>query len=114
MKSLNRAMQFSSAIALGAFAAGLIWCQASSAQDRLPKMPGYDYYSRMSREISAAARPLLQSGVNSVVWLADGTGCEYALNGKFYRYDYASHQKSEIPALSAPALEGNFGQRRGG
>jgi len=113
MKTFNRAIPVITAAALALFSLGK-FASPASAQDRLPKMPGYEYYSRMSREINAAARPLLQSGVNSVVWLANGSGFEYALNGKFYRYDYASHQRTEIPALSRPAADGNFASRRGG
>lgn len=77
-------------------------------------MPGYENYSRMSREIAAAARPLFQSSVNSVVWLANGSGFEYAVNGKFYRYDFPTHQRTEIAALSSPAPEPFFPVRRGG
>ena len=97
--------------------AGLLYALApggSGAQDRLPKMPGYENYTRMTREINAAARPLFQSSVNSVVWLANGSGVEYGLNGKFYRYDFAAHQRTEIPALSAAAPENGFPGRRGG
>src|SRR5690349_17069058 len=86
---------------LGAVTAGILITGPASAQDRLPGMPGYENYSRMSREINAAARPIFQSSINSIVWLASGNGFEYALGGKFYRYDYASRQKIEIPALSA-------------
>ena len=48
-------------------------------------------------------------------WLPDGSGVEYALNGKFYRYDFATRQKTEIPALTRPAAgNGVGGRRRGG
>src|SRR5690349_11427872 len=88
------------------FAAGVAISDSVIAQDRLPKMPGYENYLRMSREINAAARPLFQSSVSSVVWLASGNGFEYALGGKFYRYDFASGQRIEISALSAQPAEG--------
>ncbi len=83
-------------------------------QDRLPKMPGYENFSRMSREISAAARPVQQSLVNAVSWLPNGAGCEFALNGKFYRYDFGTRMRTEIPALTSQPVNGNPGRRGGG
>ena len=57
---------------------------------------------------------MFQSTVGSVVWLANGTGFEYALNAKFYRYDFALRRRTEIPALSIPVADSNIATRRGG
>ncbi len=85
----------------------------AAGQDRLPKMPGYENYIRMSREIGAAARPVQQSTVGAVSWLPNGSGIEFALNGKFYRHDYATRKRTEIPALTSAPANGS-GTRRGG
>jgi dipeptidyl-peptidase 4 len=100
--------------ALAPLSAMLLVARAAPAQDRLPKMPGYDNYVRMSREIGAAARPVLQSSVYSVVWLPNGGGLQYATNGKTYRYDFATHQKTEVQDAQTDAAPGFAGRRGGG
>ncbi|HLJ55261.1 MAG TPA: DPP IV N-terminal domain-containing protein [Chthonomonadaceae bacterium] len=86
----------------------------AGAQDRLSKMPGYENYARMSRELTAAARPVFQSGVSQVAWLPDGSGMEFATGGVFYRYDFATRKRTEIPALTAPPAAAAPQRRRGG
>jgi dipeptidyl-peptidase-4 len=109
---VRRAVVVGAAIA----AIGLIGVapRRAGAQDRLPKMPGYEHFVQMSREINAAARPLYQSSVTSIGWLPSGAGLEFAVNGKFYRYDFANRQRTEIPALTNPTGDGVATPRRGG
>ncbi len=70
----------------------VVLATSSAAQDRLKTYPGYERYSRMSREIPAAVR----SGALQVTW-TDTTHFEYVQDGKRYRYDVRSLSSSEIP-----------------
>ena len=81
----------------------LLFATSSWAQDRLKTYPGYDRYSRISRELPAAVR----SGGLSVSW-TDTTHFEYTLDGKRYRYDARSLSATEVPVPSDAAA------RRGG
>ena len=76
-------------------AALLLLTTSSAAQDRLKTYPGYERYSRISREIPSSVR----SGALQVKWI-DPTQFEYTLDGKRYRYDARSLDATEIP-LSA-------------
>ena len=70
----------------------LVFATSSWAQDRLKTYPGYERYSRISREIPSAVR----SGALQVSW-TDTTQFEYTLDGKRYRYDARSLSATEIP-----------------
>ena len=65
----------------------------SFAQDRLPTMPGYAQYQR----ISSLRQGAVQSGALSVRWLDDGSAFEYERGGKSFRYDVATRRATEIP-----------------
>src|SRR5262245_48055161 len=79
------------------------------AQDRLKTMPGYEQYQKMSTAITDAVR----SGAITGTWNAEGTGFDYTLEGKRYRFDVAAKQATETgPADMAPEGRGRGG--RGG
>ena len=86
-----------------AFTAVLLLATSSLAQDRLKTYPGYERYSRLSREIGSSVR----SGALQVTW-TDTTHFEYTLDGKRYRYDARSLSATEIPLPTDQA------PRRGG
>src|SRR5688572_31103871 len=86
-----------------AFTAVLLLATSSSAQDRLKTYPGYERYSRLSREIASSVR----SGALQVTW-TDTTHFEYTLDGKRYRYDARSLSATELPLPTDQA------PRRGG
>jgi dipeptidyl-peptidase 4 len=67
------------------------------SQDRLKTMPGYEQYSKMSREISGSVK----SGNLSVKWLEGGKAFEYRKDGKTYRYDVATRNAAEASSSSA-------------
>ncbi|MEX2663863.1 MAG: DPP IV N-terminal domain-containing protein [Vicinamibacterales bacterium] len=106
MKQLNPAVvRASMAVVL---AAGLLQI-TSSAQDRLPAMPGYPQFQKISTE----GRGAVVSGALSVSWKAPQT-FEYARDGKLYRYDVATKTATDIGAAPAPAGRGGRGRGRGG
>lgn len=81
---------------------------APSAQDRLPAMPGYEQFQK----VSAASRDALVSGALTVTWTG-GSTFEYARDGRLYRYDVA--KKAAVEAGPAPASPGRGGRgARGG
>ena len=86
-----------------AFTAVLLLATSSPAQDRLKTYPGYERYSRLSREIGSSVR----SGALQVTW-TDTTHFEYTLDGKRYRYDARSLSATEVPLPTDQA------PRRGG
>jgi dipeptidyl-peptidase-4 len=85
------------------FAAVLLLATSSFAQDRLKTYPGYERYSRLSREIQSSVK----SGALQVMW-TDTTHFEYVRDGKRYRYDARSLSATEIPLPTDQA------PRRGG
>jgi dipeptidyl-peptidase-4 len=89
-------------------AAGLLQI-TSSAQDRLPSMPGYPQFQK----ISTAGRGAVVSGALSVSWKSPQT-FEYARDGKLYRYDVATKTATDIGVAPAPAGRGGRGRGRGG
>jgi dipeptidyl-peptidase 4 len=80
---------------------------APSAQSRLPTMPGYEQFQK----VSADSRDAVKSGALSVTW-KDATTFEYARDGKLYRYDI--NTKSAVEAGVAPQPTGRGGRGRGG
>ena len=79
----------------------------SSAQDRLPAMPGYQQYQKVSTE----SRDAVRSGALTVSW-TDPKTFEYQRDGKLYRYDVAA--RAAIEAGEAPAPTGRGRGGRGG
>lgn len=80
---------------------------AASAQDRLPTLPGYQQFQKISQEGRDAVKP----GALAVTW-KDAKRFEYARDGKLYRYDVVAKTTEEIG--TAPVVEGGFGRGRGG
>jgi dipeptidyl-peptidase 4 len=60
-------------------------------QDRLPKMPGYEQYQKMSKQTPGSVK----LGSLSVTWKDGGKAFEYRHDGKLYRYDIAA-RKAEV------------------
>lgn len=84
---------------------------ASTAQDRLKAMPGYDQYQKMNSQIPGSVK----SGALSVLWTDGGSAFEYRKDGKAYRYDIATRKAVEIEKTTAGNdQQGRFGGRRGG
>jgi dipeptidyl-peptidase-4 len=89
-----------------AFAGGLLHA-VSAAQDRLPTMPGYQQFQKVSQE----SRDAVRSGALSVAW-QDARSFEYTRDGKRYRYDLATKSTTELGAV--PAADQAVGRGRGG
>ena len=102
-QSASRLVRLSIASAL---AAGLLQLTLA-AQDRLPGMPGYQQFQK----VSAASREAVKSGALSVTWI-DAQTFEYALDGKLYRYDVRTRTAIETGVAPLPAGRGRGG--RGG
>lgn len=85
-------------------------------QDRLPKMPGYEQYQKMSREIPSSVRP----GTLSVTWKDGGKALDYRLDGKLFHHDLTTGKvetkAAEGKDAGTPAGKKGkgFGQRGGG
>ncbi|HET9426466.1 MAG TPA: DPP IV N-terminal domain-containing protein, partial [Gemmatimonadaceae bacterium] len=76
------------------------------AQDRLPSMPGYAQFARVSPLIGQVNQQIAASRVSSVAWLPDGSGVEYTVGGpggKRFRYTFATRQRAEVPIPQPPA-----------
>jgi dipeptidyl-peptidase-4 len=83
----------------------------TTGQDRLPTMPGYDQYQRMSKEIPGA----IKSGSLSVVWKDGGAAFEYRHDGKAIHYDIATQKAVDRPTgKDAPADGPPVGKGPGG
>lgn len=96
---------------LFAFAAMLGVAWSSGAQDRLKKMPGYEQYQKMSREIPGSVK----MGTMSVSWVEGGKAFDYQKDGKTYRYDFATGKAEESSKEGKIATKGGEGPggRRG-
>lgn len=104
---------------LGGAAAALIFASSlgfGRTQDRLPAMPGYDQYQRMSRQIAGSVK----LGVATVAWKDGGKAFEYRRDDKTVRYDIAA-RKFQEPTPSPASADDSLGRpplarsgRRGG
>ena len=86
---------------------------AVNAAERLPTMPGYEQYQKMSGQM----RGVVSGGSLSVTWLDGGKAFEYQKEGKRYRYDIAKRKATEIAGAvseepNAPT-RGGRGERGG-
>jgi dipeptidyl-peptidase 4 len=81
---------------------------ATSAQDRLKGMPGYEQYQRVSPQLNGAVR----SGALNGTWAADSRSFEYVHDGKRYRFDVAARSAAELGPAGDVATPGRGG--RGG
>ena len=97
-------------LALAALALAAV--PVADAQDRLPGMPGYDQYQKMSKEIPGS----MKSGVLSVTWKDGGKAFEYKHDGKSYSFDVATREAKELPEGKEAAKGGpaGFGPKGGG
>jgi dipeptidyl-peptidase-4 len=102
----TKGMLVAMAVMLGIVAA------TTSAQDRLPKYPGYAQYQKMSGEL----RNAVKMGSVSVTWKDGGKTFDYQWDGKTYHYDVAARKATEEAAAAAPqnAPPGGRGAGRGG
>ncbi len=62
------------------------------AQDRLKSMPGYEQFTRMSKEIPGS----VSLGIVNVAWKDDGKAFEFRKAGKLVRYDIATKELKEV------------------
>jgi dipeptidyl-peptidase-4 len=62
-------------------------------QDRLKRMPGYERFEWMSREVTNAVK----LAALAVTWKDDGRALEYGWDGKRFRYELATAQTTELP-----------------
>ncbi len=83
---------------------------AAMAQDRLKTMPGYERYSKMSREYADAVK----SGALSVTWKDEGKAFEYQKDGKRYLFDIATLRANAIETKTTNAPAPRPAGRRGG
>jgi dipeptidyl-peptidase-4 len=83
-------------VVLAALAA-LLPATHAAAQDRLKKMPGYDHFQKMNREVSGS----FKSGALSVTWKDGGKAFEFRKDGKLYRYEIAAKKAEEVKPSDA-------------
>jgi len=83
-----------------------------AAQDRLRTMPGYEQYTKMSKELQGAVK----SGALNATWKDGGKAFEFVKDGKTWRYDVTTKQTVEVPAAApaAPGAGGRGGRGMGG
>jgi dipeptidyl-peptidase-4 len=79
---------------------------AVRGQDRLPTMPRYDKYTRMTREIAGS----VVSGAANVTWSEDSKSFIYSHLGKNYKYDVKKRAAAETTEEAKP--EPARGRRR--
>ena len=83
-----------------------------AAQDRLKTMPGYDQYTKMSKEITGAVKP----GALSVTW-KDPLTFEYTRDNKIYRFDVTKKTATEVgsaPEQAGGGMRGAGARGQGG
>lgn len=73
-------------------------CCPALAQQGLRGMPGYDNYDRARQERTN----VFKTGAVSVTWLEDGKALEYRHEGKRYRLDTTTGNRTEITSSNAP------------
>jgi dipeptidyl-peptidase 4 len=97
---------------ISALVAAFAVCATASAQDRLPKMPGYDNYVKRSRDRFAG----VTLGTVPVSWQDGGRALHFSRDGKTFRLDLTTKQTTEVTApTSGPSADGPRGFRgRGG
>ncbi len=93
---------------------------ALSAQDRLPRMPGYEQFTKMNPLLAQSVR----SGAlpaNQLQWNADGTALEYTFDGTRHRLELPSGRSTVVPSeattadpAAARGGRGGVGTGRGG
>ena len=94
-------------LVLSAALAGGLLHAVGAAQDRLPTMPGYQQFQKISQE----SRDAMKTGALTVTW-QDAGSFEYARDGRKYRYDVTKKSATDLGEV-APS-EQTFGRGRGG
>ena len=92
-------------------AALLLLAAPLAAQSRLPEMPGYEQWRRVSPLINSS----IQSGALTVSWADDGRSFEYTQGGKRYSFDVSRRTAIELgapPARQAGGFGGGPGRGR--
>lgn len=89
--------------------AATLGTQPLAAQSRLPEMPGYEQWRRMTPLIQASVK----SGALTVTWAPDGRTFEYSQDGRRFRYDVARRAAEDIGPVAAPRPGGPGGPGRG-
>jgi dipeptidyl-peptidase-4 len=87
----------------------LALCATASAQDRLPKMPGYENYQKLSQNRFTA----VTLGTLPVTWQDGGKSLQYRKEGKTFQLDLATKQTTEVTAPTAGPSVGAPGGFRG-
>lgn len=78
--------------------AAAILAAPAAAQSKLPTMPGYEQWAKVSPQIAGAVK----SGAISAEWAADSRSFEYGLDGKRWRFDVSARRSSEISTSAEP------------
>ena len=86
LRSMRLRLIAPAAVAIGIFHVSAI------AQDRLPTMPGYEQFQKVSREIPRS----VTLGAVAPQWKPDGSSFEYAFDGKLYRFDVSARRATVI------------------
>jgi dipeptidyl-peptidase-4 len=81
-----------------------------AAQDRLRTMPGYDQFTRMSKELQGGA---FVSGAVGVRWEDNGQGFTYTTAGQSYRFDVATMTATATSAATPAADPAAAGRAAG-
>jgi dipeptidyl-peptidase-4 len=81
---------------------GALAITSRGAQDRLPRMPGYDQYQRMQPQIVGS----WISGAVNPIWEDNGKAFTYVLTGKRYHFDTLSMKAVESGEASLAAVPG--------
>ncbi|MFN2316151.1 MAG: DPP IV N-terminal domain-containing protein [Gemmatimonadales bacterium] len=81
---------------LTSLALTLLLALPAAAQSRLPQMPGYEQWQRVSGQISNA----MQSGSITTTWADDSRSFEYNRAGRRFRYDVARRTATDIGAAA--------------
>lgn len=77
----------------------------AAAQSRLPGMPGFDRYQSVAPQLRGA----VVSGALSVDWADDGASFTWERDGRVFRYDVATGERTD----TAAAQDGDAPTRRG-
>jgi dipeptidyl-peptidase-4 len=105
--TLHRKLIVAAALIIAAAITLSFTLSASSAQDRLKTMPGYEQFQKMSPQIQGS----FVSGQLNVTWVDGGKAFTYTMGGKAYRYSIAEKTANETG--DAPANAGPGGGRGG-
>lgn len=80
--------------------------QASSPQDRFAALPGFEAYRQMQE---ALRTPVVDPGVQNVVWADDSQSVTYRRDGRARRFDLATRSETEAPPAAPAAAPGTIG-----